>query len=157
YGATSGDSLIRRELCVEAIRLARVLTDLLPDPEALGLLALLLLHDSRRKARIDANGELILLEDQDRSLWNQAEIQEGLDLLDRALHLHHPGPYQIQAAITALHARASDAKATDWRQIAALYKELYQMTPSPIVELNWAVAVAMADSYVHGLQLLDEL
>jgi RNA polymerase sigma-70 factor (ECF subfamily) len=157
YGATHGDILIRRELCLEAIRLARVLGDLLPNPEAFGLLALMLLHDSRRQARVDANGDLILMEDQDRSLWDQAEIQEGLNLLDNALRQHQIGPYQIQAAITALHARAVRAEETDWPQIAALYKELYRLTPSPVIKLNWAVAVAMADGYERGLQLLDKL
>jgi len=157
YSATSGDSLIRQELCAEAIRLARVLTDLLPDPEALGLLALLLLHDSRRKTRVDANGELILLEDQDRSLWDQAAIQEGLGMLDRALHQHQPGPYQVQAAVSALHAQAKHAEDTDWHQIAKLYRELAHMSPSPVVVLNWAVAIAMHEGYARGLQLLDQL
>jgi len=157
YGATAGDSLIRKELCMEAIRLARALADLLPDPEALGLLALLLLHDSRRRTRVDKNGDLILLEDQDRSLWDQAEIQEGLTLVDRALHKHQPGPYQIQAAISALHAQAARAEDTDWKQIAVLYAELTQRSPSPVVELNRAVAIAMDEGYARGLQLLDEL
>jgi RNA polymerase sigma-70 factor (ECF subfamily) len=157
YGATQGDTLIRKELCTEAIRLARVLADLLPDPEALGLLALLLLHDSRRRARVDANGDLVLLEDQNRSLWDQAEIQEGLALIDRALRLQQPGPYQIQAAISALHAQADTWKATDWHQIVLLYRELARLTPSPIVELNYAVAVAMEKGYAHGLALLDRL
>ncbi len=157
YGATSGDALIRQELCAEAIRLARLVTDLLPDAEALGLLALTLLHDSRRHARIDARGDLILLEDQDRSLWDQTEIEEGLAILDRALHLHQPGPYQLQAAITALHARAAQSKDTDWPQIAVLYGKLAEMSPSPVVALNWAVAIAMAEGYGRGLQLLDQL
>ena len=157
YDATSGDALIRQELCAEAIRLARLVTDLLPDAEALGLLALALLHDSRRHARIDAQGDLILLEDQDRSLWDQAEIEEGLAILDRALHLHQPGPYQLQAAITALHARAAQSAATDWPQIAVLYGKLAELSPSPVVALNWAVAIAMSEGYSRGLQLLDQL
>ena len=157
YGATSGDSLIRQELCAEAIRLARVLADLLPDPEALGLLALVLLHDSRRDARTDANGDLVLLEDQDRSLWDQAEIEEGLALLDRALHMGNPGQYQIQAAITALHARAARAEDTDWPQIAALYGQLAKLSPTPVIALNWAVAVAMSEGYERGLHIMDKL
>jgi RNA polymerase sigma-70 factor, ECF subfamily len=157
YDATSGDTLIRQELCAEAIRLGRVVVDLLPDAEALGLLALMLLHDSRRHARIDAYGELILLEDQDRSLWDQSEIEEGLAILDRALHLHHFGQYQLQAAITALHARATRAEDTDWPQISVLYGKLAKMSPSPVIALNWAVAIAMAEGYARGLQILDKL
>jgi RNA polymerase sigma-70 factor (ECF subfamily) len=157
YGAAEGDLLIRRDLCAEAIRLARVLTMLLEDAEALGLLALLLLHDSRRHARLDAQGDIILLEDQDRSLWDQAEIVEGLAMLDRALALRQPGSYQIQAAISALHARATTAPQTDWPQIAALYGELAHSTSSAVVELNRAVAVAMADGPMRGLALLDQL
>jgi len=162
YTATSGNELIRRELCDEAIRLARVLATLLTQealldevPEALGLLALLLLIDSRRKSRVGSEGELVLLEEQDRSLWNQAEIQEGLTLLERALHMRRPGPYQIQAAISALHAQATRPEVTDWPQIAALYAELMRMTPSPVIELNRAVAIAMADGPLRGLALLD--
>jgi RNA polymerase sigma-70 factor (ECF subfamily) len=157
YGATQGEALIRQELCSEAIRLGRVLIDLLPDPEALGLLALMLLHDSRRDARVDADGQLVLLEDQDRSLWDQAEIQEGLAILDRALHLHQIGPYQLQAAITALHARAAHADDTDWPQIAGLYGELAKLTPTPVIALNWAVAIAMSEGYARGLQVMDKL
>lgn len=162
YAATSGNELIRQEFCDEAIRLARVLTMLLNQdslltavPEALGLLALLLLHDSRRKARVGLEGELILLEEQDRSLWNQNEIGEGTALLERALCMRRPGPYQLQAAISALHAQAKRPEDTDWPQIAALYRELMLMTPSLVIELNWAVAVAMADGPLRGLALLD--
>jgi RNA polymerase sigma-70 factor (ECF subfamily) len=162
YTATSGNELIRQEFCDEAIRLARVLTMLLNEdslltavPEALGLLALLLLHNSRRKARVGPEGELILLEEQDRSLWNQNEIGEGTDLLERALCMRRPGPYQLQAAISALHAQAKRPEDTDWPQIAALYRELMLMTPSMVIELNWAVAVAMADGPLRGLALLD--
>ncbi|MEO8608164.1 MAG: RNA polymerase sigma factor [Chloroflexota bacterium] len=157
YGATQGESLIRQELCAEAIRLGRVLVELLPDPEALGLLALMLLHDSRRSARVDDDGELVLLEDQDRSLWDQTEIAEGLALLDQALHQRQPGQYQIQAAITALHARAARAEDTDWPQIAALYGELARTLPTPVIALNWAVAIAMSEGYARGLQIMDTL
>jgi RNA polymerase sigma-70 factor (ECF subfamily) len=162
YTATEGDALIRQELCDEAIRLARVLVTLLarePElgehPEALGLLALMLLHHARRRARTSAAGDLILLEDQDRSLWDQGGIEEGLALLDRAVLMRRPGPYQVQAAISALHAQAARAEDTDWRQIALLYARLAQMTPSPVVELNQAVALAMAEGPEQGLALLD--
>jgi RNA polymerase sigma-70 factor (ECF subfamily) len=162
YIATSGSELIRRELCDEAIRLARMLIMLLVQesllievPEAFGLLALLLLHNSRRRARVGPEGELILLEEQDRSLWNQHEIQEGMAALDQALGMRRPGPYQIQAAISALHAQAERAEDTDWVQISALYGELLRLTPSPVIELNRAVAVAMADGPLQGLALLD--
>ena len=164
YTATSGNELIRRELCDEAIRLARVMAMLLTQealfnevPEALGLLALLLLHDSRRSARVGPEGELVLLEEQNRSTWDQKEIQEGVTLLDRALHMRRAGPYQVQAAISALHAQAKHSEDTDWGQIAALYGELLRMMPSPIVELNRAVAVAMADGPLRGLALLNRL
>ncbi|TMD24065.1 MAG: RNA polymerase sigma factor [Chloroflexi bacterium] len=164
YTATSGNELIRRELCDEAIRLARVMAMLLTQealfnevPEALGLLALLLLHDSRRSARVGPEGELVLLEEQNRSMWDQKEIQEGVTLLDRALHMRRAGPYQVQAAISALHAQAKHSEDTDWGQIAALYGELLRMMPSPIVELNRAVAVAMADGPLRGLALLNRL
>jgi RNA polymerase sigma-70 factor, ECF subfamily len=164
YTSTSGDALIRQDLCAEAIRLTRVLVALiasepeLPDePEALGLLALMLLHASRRAARVDAAGDLVLLEDQDRTLWNWAEIVEGIELLDAALVMHRPGPYQIQAAISALHAEAPTPEETDWQQIALLYARLAHMTPSPVVELNQAVAVAMADGAEAGLEMLDRL
>ena len=162
YTATAGDALIRQDLCAEAIRLARVLVDLLarePDlseePEALGLLALMLLHSSRRSARVAPDGELVLLEAQDRMLWDRAEIAEGVALLDRAVQMRRPGPYQVQAAIAALHAQALRAEETDWQQIALLYGRLAQMTPSPVVELNQAVAVAMAEGPDAGLALLD--
>src|SRR5579884_1038212 len=162
YAATSGNTLIRQELCDEAIRLTRVLMMLLLQealfsevPEAAGLLALLLLHDSRRKARVGPEGELILLEKQDRSLWNQDEIREGIAILERTLRARRPGPYQVQAAISALHAQAKRTEDTDWTQIAALYGELMRMTPSPVIELNRAVAVAMADGPLRGLALLD--
>lgn len=164
YASTSGDALIRQELCAEAIRLTRVLVALMAtepetpdDPEVLGLLALMLLHSSRQAARVDAAGDLVLLEDQDRTLWNWAEIVEGMDLLDTALRMRRPGPYQIQAAISALHAEAPTPEETDWQQIAVLYARLAHMTPSPVVELNQAVAVAMADGAEAGLQLLDAL
>jgi RNA polymerase sigma-70 factor, ECF subfamily len=164
YAATSGDTLIRQDLCAEAIRLARVLTNLLAidpqlpnSPEALGLLALMLLHDSRRKARTGAQGELILLEDQDRNQWNHEQIAEGVAILNRALALRQTGPYQIQAAISALHAQAKRPEDTDWRQIAALYRGLVELMPSAVVQLNWAVAVAMAEGPLPGLMLLDQL
>ena len=158
YSATAGDALIRRELSAEAIRLARILADLMPDePEGLGLLALMLLHDARREARTDPAGDLVLLEDQDRALWDRAQIDEGQALLDRALRLGRPGAYQVQAAIAALHDAATDAAATDWRQIAALYARLAQLSPSPVVELNRAVAIAMADGFEAGLARLDAL
>ncbi|MBL8161633.1 MAG: RNA polymerase sigma factor [Anaerolineae bacterium] len=157
YGATSGDTLIRQALCAEAIRLARVLTSLLDDPEAMGLLALLLLHDSRRAARADAGGQLVVLEEQDRSLWDQEEISEGRGLVECALRQRRAGPYQVQAAIAALHAQAARADDTDWAQIAALYGLLGQMTPSPVIELNRAVAVAMAEGPLRGMALLDKL
>jgi RNA polymerase sigma-70 factor (ECF subfamily) len=156
YGATSGDALIRRELCAEAIRLARVLADLMPDePEALALLALMLLHDARREARVGQDGELVLLEDQDRGRWDRDRITEGQALLDRALRMRQPGPYQIQAAIAALHDEAPAAEATDWRQIAVLYRRLSDQAPSPVVELNRGVAVAMAEGPEAGLAIVD--
>ncbi len=163
YAATSGDDHVRHDLCAEAIRLAGVLVDLLaarPDlgarPEAMGLLALMRLHDSRRTARLDAAGDIVLLEEQDRRLWNRAAIDSGLALLDRALALRQPGPYQIQAAIAALHARAATPAETDWPQIAALYDELLRRVPSPVVELNRAVAVGMARGPLAGLALLQQ-
>ncbi|MDQ6659536.1 MAG: RNA polymerase sigma factor [Chloroflexota bacterium] len=162
YAATSGNELIRRDLCDEAIRLARVLTMLMAQeslldalPEALGLLALMLLHDSRRNARVGPDGELILLEAQDRSRWDKDKKQEGLAVLERALHMRRIGPYQLQAAISALHVQAQRHEDTDWAQIAALYGMLMRMTPSPIIELNRVVAVAMADGPLAGLALLD--
>jgi RNA polymerase sigma-70 factor (ECF subfamily) len=162
YASTAGDDLIRRELCAEAIRLATVLVELLeshaglgPQPESKGLLALMLLHDARRLARVDAAGEIVLLEEQDRSLWDLAQIDAGLELLDDALALRQPGPYQIQAAISALHAQAGAAAETDWPQIAALYGELKRYVPTPVVELNRAVAVGMAKGPLSGLALLQ--
>ena len=158
YVATSGDSLTRQELCGEAIRLCHILVDLLPqEAEARGLLALMLLHDSRREARLSPTGELVLLEEQDRSLWDSAKIQEGVAVLDEAIALHDPGPYQVQAAISALHAEAPTAAATDWNQIAALYDTLAQMTPSMVVEVNRAVAVGMARGLQDGLKMLLRL
>jgi RNA polymerase sigma-70 factor (ECF subfamily) len=154
YSATAGDALTRRELCDEAIRLAKLLAVLMPDEaEALGLLALMLLQDSRREARTGPNGELVLLEDQDRALWSRARIDEGLRVLDRAVALGSPGPYQLQAAIAALHTEPQ----TDWQQIAALYGQLARQTQSPVVELNRAVAVAMAEGPEHGLALMRDL
>lgn len=157
YSATTGDALVRQELCAEAIRLARVLCDLMPDePEAVGLLALMLLHDARRDSRISATGELILLEEQDRTRWRRDQITEGLALVDRALRMRRTGSYQLQAAIAALHCQSPSANETDWGQIAALYGELYRLQPTPVIALNRAVAVAMAQSPDDGLQLLDE-
>jgi RNA polymerase sigma-70 factor (ECF subfamily) len=156
YSATSGDALIRQELCAEAIRLARVLRDLMPDePEAFGLLALMLLHHARRDARTAADGTLVILEEQDRSLWHREEIAEGSTLVERALRMRRAGPYQIQAAISALHCEAPSADETDWPQIASVYGELLAIEPTPVVALNRAVAVAMATSPAEGLALLD--
>lgn len=158
YAATSGSVLIRQPLCAEAIRLGRVLLELMPDePETFGLLALMLLQDSRRDARVDAEGNLVILEDQDRTLWDQLEILEGTALVERGLRMRRPGPYQIQAAIAALHGEAHLADDTDWPQIAALYSTLVDLNPSPIVELNRAVAVAMARGIEHGLKMMDRL
>jgi RNA polymerase sigma-70 factor (ECF subfamily) len=155
YVATSRDTLTRQELCSEAIRLCRVLVALMPQSaEARGLLALMLLHDSRRETRLDAAGELVLLDEQDRSRWDQAKIREGVAVLDEALTLKQPGVYQVQAAISALHAEAPTADATDWPQIAMLYGTLAKLMPSPVVEVNRAVAVAMAESPPAGLALL---
>jgi RNA polymerase sigma-70 factor (ECF subfamily) len=154
YSATSADDLVRRDLCGEAIRLAGLLAALMPDePEALGLLALMLLHDSRRDARVDAQGRLVLLEEQDRALWDQAEIARGRELVQRALALGRVGPYALQAAIAAEHAGES----TDWPRIMALYDLLAAVNPTPVVALNRAVAVAMADGPEAGLELVDEL
>jgi RNA polymerase sigma-70 factor (ECF subfamily) len=158
YAATSGDALVRRELSAEAIRLTRLVVSLLPDePEALGLLALMLLHDARREARVDAVGELVLLEDQDRTRWDAARIAEGRALVERALAMARPGPYQVQAAIGSLHDAAATPDGTDWAQIASLYETLLGMNPSPVVELNLAVAVAMRDGPATGLAMLDGL
>jgi RNA polymerase sigma-70 factor, ECF subfamily len=158
YEASAGDSLVRRELCAEAVRLGRVLAELMPDEgEALGLLALLLLHDARREARVGPAGELVLLEDQDRSRWDRAKIGEGVRLLDQAIRRSPPGPYRLQACIAALHAVAPTAAATDWRRILLLYDQLMEVAPSPVVALNRAVAVAMVDGPAAGLTLMDEL
>jgi RNA polymerase sigma-70 factor, ECF subfamily len=155
YLATSADTLVRRELCDEAIRLARVLVALMPDEgDAIGLLALMLLHHSRRDARLDERGEMVLLEDQDRSLWRRDEIAEGIALARRS---GTRGPYGLQAAIAAEHALAPTAEAVNWPAIAALYERLAAVSPSPIVDLNRAVAVAMAEGPERGLELLDEL
>jgi RNA polymerase sigma-70 factor (ECF subfamily) len=156
--AGGSESLTRQELCGEAIRLCRVLAELLPQSaEVRGLLALMLLHDSRREARLDAAGELVLLDKQDRTRWDRAKIREGIAILDQALALGDPGPYQVQAAISALHAGAPVAEATDWHQIAALYDTLATMTPSVVVEVNRAVAVAMAFGEQTGLRMLLRL
>jgi RNA polymerase sigma-70 factor, ECF subfamily len=158
YSATTGESLTRPDLMAEAIRLGGILAALMPDePEVLGLEALMLLQASRTRARTDADGDLVLLEAQDRSLWDRDLTERGAALLDRALSLGRPGPYQLQAAIAALHAQALRPEATDWPQIAALYGELARRQPSPVVELNRAVAVAMADGPDAGLELLDGL
>jgi RNA polymerase sigma-70 factor (ECF subfamily) len=158
YSASSGVNLVRADLCTEAIRLTRTLIELMPDePEARGLLALMLLHHARRDARVDTDGNLIPLEDQDRSRFDQRSIAEGVAELDRALRRELPGPYQVQAAIAACHASAPDAASTDWAEIAAVYRTLSRMTHSPVVELNRAVAVGMADGPEAGLQLVDAL
>ena len=158
YAASAGVDLVRESLTDEAIRLARTLAQLMPDePEALALLALMLLHDARRASRVDDGGDLVPLEEQDRTRWDRNAIDEGVELLDAALRRGQPGPYQVQAAIAACHATAPDAAATDWPQIAALYGELVRMTPTPVVALNRAVAVAMADGPEAGLMLVDEL
>jgi RNA polymerase sigma-70 factor (ECF subfamily) len=158
YSATAGADLVRRSLSAEAIRLARVLGQLMPDePEAVGLLALMLLHDARRASRLDDTGDLVTLEDQDRSRWDATEIEEGTALLDDALRRGRPGPYQIQAAIAACHATARERAETDWAQIAALYGQLARRTSSPVVALNRAVAVGMADGPAAGLRLVDGL
>jgi RNA polymerase sigma-70 factor (ECF subfamily) len=157
YSSTAGP-LVRAELCDEAIRLGRVLTALMPDePETGGLLALMLLQHSRHDARVSADGELVLLEEQDRARWDHDSIDEGLAVLDAAVTERRPGPYQLQAAIAALHARAPRAEDTDWPQIAALYARLAQLSPSSVIELNRAVAVAMADGPARGLQLVEAL
>ncbi len=156
YAASAGQNLIRNDLCAEAIRLGRVLCELLPDePENLGLLALMLLQDSRRDARVNDDGELVTLEEQDRSRWDAREIEEGVNLVQRALRLRRVGVYQLQAAIAAVHAEAQTATETDWRQIVALYEELLRFTASPIVALNHAAAVAMAEGFERGLGLIE--
>jgi RNA polymerase sigma-70 factor, ECF subfamily len=157
YSASSGGSLTRADLSGEAIRLGRLLVELLPEPEALGLLALMLLHESRRVARTSSSGELILLADQDRSLWDRAHIAEGNALVQRALASRRIGPYTLQAAIASVHAEAPAAAATDWTQIVGLYDVLMRASPSPVVELNRAVAVAMRDGPMAGLALIDTI
>jgi RNA polymerase sigma-70 factor (ECF subfamily) len=158
YAATAGDALIRCELCAEAIRLGRLLYALLPAyPELGALLALTLLHDSRRNARMSPDGEIILLEEQDRALWDHIQIREGIALAEQALRATGPTEYTVQAVIAALHARAARPDETDWRQIADLYDVLLHLSPSPVIELNRAVAIAMADSLEHGLRLTDGL
>jgi RNA polymerase sigma-70 factor (ECF subfamily) len=155
YSASSGEALTRADLSGEAIRLARLLVELLPEPEALGLLALMLLHESRRAARSTADGELVLLEEQDRSLWNAELIAEGIGLVERALSVRRAGPYAVQAAIAAVHAEADSVAATDWAQIVGLYDVLSRLTPSPVIDLNRAVAVAMRDGPAAGLALVE--
>jgi RNA polymerase sigma-70 factor, ECF subfamily len=155
YAASSGESLTRHDLSAEAIRLGRLLVELLPEPEAQGLLALMLLHESRRAARTSQGGEVVLLDDQDRSLWDRTLIAEGTTLVERALSSRRFGPYTLQAAIAAVHAEAVTAAATDWRQIVGLYDVLVRADPSPVVELNRAAAIAMWDSPAAGLALID--
>jgi len=157
YSASAGGSLLRADLSAEAIRLAHLLVELLPEPEAQGLLALMLLHDARRAARTTADGELVLLDDQDRSLWNRAQIAEGSALVERAIATRRFGAYTLQAAIAAVHAEAEDAAATDWEEIVALYDLLLRLLPTPVVELNRAAAVAMRDGPEAGLQLIEAL
>ena len=157
YSASSGDSLTRADLSGEAIRLGRLLVDLLPEPEAMGLLALMLLHESRRPARASPTGELILLDDQDRALWNREQSAEGGALVERALGSRRIGPYTLQAAIAGVHAAAPTAAATDWAQIVGLYDVLVRAEPSPVVELNRAAAVAMRDGPAAGLALIDAI
>ncbi len=157
YSASSGASLTRHDLSGEAIRLGRLLIELLPEPEVMGLLALMLLHESRRAARTSPAGELVLLDDQDRSLWNREQIAEGSALVERALSSSRFGPYTLQAAIAAVHAEAPNAAATDWAQIVGLYDVLARADPSPVVELNRAVAVAMRDGPLAGLALIDAI
>jgi RNA polymerase sigma-70 factor (ECF subfamily) len=157
YYASSGDQLTRADLSGEAIRLGRLLVEFLPDPEAIGLLGLMLLQESRRAARTDDEGEVVLLDDQDRSKWNRNMIEEGTALVERALASRRFGPFTIQGAIAGTHAEAQDPGSTNWRQIAALYELLERIAPSPVVELNRAVAIAMCDGPDSGLQIIDEL
>jgi RNA polymerase sigma-70 factor (ECF subfamily) len=158
YAATAGEDLVRWDLCAEGVRLGRLLASLMPgEPEVLGLLALMLFHDSRRHARTGSHGELILLGEQNRSRWDQAEIGEGVRVLNRALRLRHPGRYQIEAAIAALHAEAPSVDEIDWPQIAALYEQLWRLLPSPVIALNRAVAVAEAGRPEDGLALADQI
>ena len=158
YSATEGSALVRRELCQEAIRLARILSQLMPGEEEIrGLLALVLLQDSRRETRVDAGGNLVILEDQDRSRWDRAEIEEGTRLAEDVLRRRRIGPYQLQAAIAAVHATALSSAATDWHEIAALYAELASISPGPVVTLNHAVAIAMSEGLEAGLSRIDAL
>jgi len=157
YAASSGEQVTRHDLSAEAIRLGRLLVELLAEPEAQGLLAMMLLHDSRRAARTSPDGDVVLLEDQDRSLWNRGQIHEGVRLVEQALSSGRPGPYTIQAAIGAVHAEARSTAATDWNEIVGLYDVLMRVSPSPIVELNRAVAVAMRDGPAAGLAIVDHL
>lgn len=157
YAATSGAALIRRELCHEAIRLGRILTKLLPrEPELTGLLALMLLQDSRRETRVNTDG-LVTLEEQDRSRWDRAEIEEGTNLVEASLRQRRVGPYQLQAAIAAVHANAKSSDATDWAEVEALYRGLLAISPSPVIALNHAVAVAMSEGLQQGLNLVEQL
>jgi RNA polymerase sigma-70 factor, ECF subfamily len=157
YLASSGASLTRADLSAEAIRLGKLLVELLPEPEAMGLLALMLLHEARRSSRTTPSGEMILLEDQDRSQWDRSQIEEGVDLVERALASHRFGPYTLQAAIAAVHAEASKASGTDWAQIVGLYDVLLRADPSPVIELNRAAAIAMRDGPEAGLALIDTI
>jgi len=158
YSATAGDALVRTELCAEAIRLGRLVVELMPgEPEVTGLLALMLLHDARRMARTGPDGELVTLEEQDRTTWDREQIDEGIALIHRSAAQRRPGPYQIQAAIAAIHAEAETPERTDWREIALLYNHLLGMQPTAVVELNRAVAVAMAFGIEGGLRMLDRL
>jgi RNA polymerase sigma-70 factor (ECF subfamily) len=157
YLASSGSALTRPDLSCEAMRLARLTLELLPDPEVMGLLALMLLHESRRAARTSPDGEVILLDDQDRALWDREQIAEGIALVERALSSRRAGPYSLQAAIAAVHAESPNASATDWRQIVGLYDVLRRVDPSPVVELNRAAAIAMRDGPTAGLALIDAL
>jgi len=157
YSASSGEALIRADLSEEAIRLGRLMKQLLPDPEVIGLLALMLLQESRRAARATADGDIVLLEDQDRSLWNRQQINEGLSLVSGSLGSRRVGPYALQAAIAAVHAQAPSSAETDWAQIAGLYDVLLQIEASPIIELNRAVAIAMRDGPDAGLRLVDAI
>jgi RNA polymerase sigma-70 factor (ECF subfamily) len=158
YSASAGDDLVRQSLCTEAIRLARLLAELMPDePEALGLLALMILHHARRAARVDPDGDLVTLEDQVRSLWDATAISQACEILDAAVRFGSPGPYQLMAAIAACHALAPTPSDTDWAEIAVLYKRLSEMVPSPVVALNRAVAVGMAEGPTAGLLLVEEL
>jgi RNA polymerase sigma-70 factor (ECF subfamily) len=157
YSASAGDAVTRADLSGEAIRLARLIMQLLSDPEVMGLLALMLLHESRREARTDANGDIVLLEDQDRTLWNRQDMQEGIALVRRSLGSGRFGFYTLQAAISAVHAEAPSAEDTDWNQVVSLYSVLLRLEPSPVIELNRAVALAMRDGPQAGLQIVDAI